>query len=173
MSIVSDFKKFVIRGNLLDMAIGFTVGAAFTTVAKSLVNDIIMPVVGYFIGAVDFKDFFWVLEDGKTGSEYATIALAQADGAVTLNYGVFMNNTIALVMVGVAMFALIRSAKKVQDELQDDDGNNDDAPHEPDEKKCRFCRSTIAYRATRCKFCTSVLDDVEDAKKVAAAAAPS
>lgn len=157
MSLMSDFRQFVTRGNLVDLAVGFTVGAAFSTLAKSLVNDVIMPVAGLLLGNVDFKDFFVVLRAGSKGAPYATIDQAQADGAVTLNYGVFVNNVIALLLVGAAMFALVRFVKRVQDSLVDDDGANDHAPSEPDDKKCKFCRTTIPYRATRCPNCTSDL----------------
>ena len=153
----SEFKKFIMRGNLVDLAIGFTVGAAFTTVAESLVNDIIMPVVGLLIGQVDFEDFFLVLNPGEGTPPYNTIELAQEAGAVTLNYGVFINNLLTLMIVGLVMFFLIRSYNRLQDGLADDEGKSDQAPSEPDNKKCRYCRSTIAYRAIRCPNCTSKL----------------
>ncbi|NNF07665.1 MAG: large conductance mechanosensitive channel protein MscL [Candidatus Eisenbacteria bacterium] len=156
-SLTADFKKFVLRGNLVDMAIGFTVGAAFTTVAKSLVNDVIMPVVGLAIGRVDFEDLFWVLDAGTGTPPYTTVEQAQKAGAVTLNYGVFINNLIALLLVALVMFLVIRSMNRIQDEFEDDEGTNDDAPKEPDNKKCKFCRSTIHFRAVRCPHCTSEL----------------
>lgn len=155
---MEEFKKFLVRGNLADMAIGFTVGAAFTAVAKSLVDDMIMPVVGLLIGRVDFEDFFLVLDPGEGTPPFATIEQAQELGAVTVNYGVFINNLLALVMVGIVMFFAIRSINRFNDSLADDDGQNDDAPEEPDNKKCRFCRTTIPYRATKCPNCTSALE---------------
>ena len=154
---MEEFKKFIMRGSLVDLAIGFTVGAAFTTVAKSLVDDVLMPVAGLLIGRVDFEDFFLVLNPGDGTPPFNTIAQAQEVGAVTLNYGVFINNLVTLLMVGAVMFLLIRSMNKLQDELQDDEGANDHAPQEPDNKKCVYCRSTIAYRAVRCPNCTSEL----------------
>lgn len=154
---LQEFKKFIVRGNLVDMAIGFTVGAAFTTVAKSLVDDVIMPVVGLAIGRVDFEDFFVVLDPGQGTPPYLTIEQAEAAGAVTLNYGLFINNLIALLLVALVMFAIIRGMNRLQDELQDDDGKDDSAPEEPDNKKCRYCRTAIPYRATRCPNCTSDL----------------
>lgn len=153
----TEFKKFLVRGNLVDMAIGFTVGAAFTTVARSLVDDVIMPAVGLVIGRVDFEDFFLLLDPGTGTPPYPTIEQAQEAGAVTLNYGVFINNVMALLLVAIVMFMIIRGMNRIQDEIVDDDGENDDAPAEPDHKKCRFCRSTIAYRAIRCPQCTSEL----------------
>ena len=154
MSILNDFKKFIMRGNLVDLAIGFTVGAAFTTVAKSLVNDIIMPPIGLLLGNVDFQDLFVVLRDGENQPPpYATIDAAQAAGAVTLNYGVFINNCIALLIVAIAMFVIIRIVNRIDDAL---DGPKQ--PQEPVHKKCPFCLSTVPFRATRCPHCTSALD---------------
>ena len=160
---IEEFKKFIVRGNLLDMAIGFTVGAAFTTVARSLVDDVIMPVVGMLIGRVDFQDFFLVLDPGQGQPPFATIEQAQEVGAVTLNYGRFVNNILALVLVAVVMFFIIRAMNRLHDELTDDEGRNDDAPQEPDNKKCRFCRTTIPFRAVRCPHCTSDLARSEPA----------
>ena len=159
----AEFKKFILRGNLVDLAIGFTVGAAFSTVARSLVDDIIMPVVGLLIGEVDFEDFFLVLKAGDPSPPYATIELAQAAGAVTLNYGIFINNLLTLLIVGLAMFIVIRTVNRVYDELPDDAGKDDQAPTEPDNKKCIYCRSTIPFRATRCPQCTSELPGPADA----------
>ena len=153
-----EFKKFIIRGNLADLTIGFTVGAAFTTVAKSLVGDIIMPVAGLLVGRLDFKDMFLVLKAGAEGGrDFLTVEAAQKAGAVTLNYGIFINNLIALILVGLVMFFVVRGVNHLKDGITDDDGNHDEKPAEPDDKKCRYCRSTIAYRATRCPFCTSEL----------------
>lgn len=156
MSMVQEFKKFIVRGSLVDLAIGFTVGAAFTAVAKSLVSDVLMPVVGLIVGRVDFKDLFIVLE-ANPGEDYPTVDAAQAAGAVTLNYGIFVNNVIALVLVGLVMFFIIRGVNRLRDGVADDDGKTDQRPSEPDDKKCRFCRSTVPYRAIRCPFCTSEL----------------
>lgn len=163
MPLAQEFKKFALRGNLVDMAIGFTVGAAFTTVAKSLVDDVIMPVVGLIIGRVDFEDFFLVLDAGEGTGPYHTIEQAQAAGAVTLNYGVFINNCLALAIVALAMFFVIRGMNRMRDQVPDSSGKDDDAPSEPDDKKCDFCRSTIPYRATRCPACTSMLDEPAEA----------
>ena len=158
---MEEFKKFIVRGNLADMAIGFTVGAAFTTVAKSLVDDLVMPVVGLVIGRVDFEDFFVVLHPGEGTPPFNTIDQAREAGAVTLNYGLFTNNLIALFMVGVVMFFAIRGINRLNDRLEDDDGLDDVAPDEPDNKKCRYCRTTIPFRASRCPNCTSVLQQVD------------
>ena len=159
MKIIDEFKKFALRGNLADMAIGFTVGAAFSTLAKSLVNDILMPPIGLLLGGMDFADLFFVL---KTGTEelapYSTLKDAQASGAVTLNYGVFINSMISLMIVAIAMFALIRIMNRVHDTLDEQFGDSDE-PGTPTNKKCPYCRETIAFKAIRCRFCTSKLEE--------------
>lgn len=158
MSFVADFKKFALRGNLVDLAIGFTVGAAFSTVAKSLVNDILMPPVGLVLGNVDFSDLFLVL---RAGSEelppYVTVEDAQAAGAVTLNYGEFINNLIALLIVALAMFLIIKAYNAIENRLEEELGE-EKPPGEPENKKCPHCRMTIPYRASRCGHCTSELE---------------
>ena len=161
MNIIQDFKKFTLRGNMLDLAIGFTVGAAFTTLVKSLVSDVIMPPIGLVTGGADFADHFWVLSEPPSGEipegGFATLQAAQEAGAVTLNYGVFLNNCLALLIVAIAMFLIIRAANRIDEEL--DEAFGEDAPEEePTEKKCQYCRTTIAYRATRCPHCTSHLE---------------
>lgn len=161
MGLIQEFKTFALRGNLVDLAIGFTVGAAFSTVAKSLVEDVIMPPVGLMLGQSDFADMFWLLRPGTDpGPPYATLAEAQAAGAVTLNYGVFINNCLALALVALAMFVVIRAYRRLEDELEEHLAPEDRAqPEEPDEKKCPFCRRSIPYRASRCPECTSRLDE--------------
>jgi len=157
MTLWSDFKKFALRGNLLDLAIGFTVGAAFTTIARSLVSDIIMPPIGYLLGRSDFADFFLLLRAGEfSPPPYATLADAQAAGAVTVNYGIFFNNCLAFVLVTVAMSLVIRFINRVEDRLEAFAGEPPQ-PGEPTDKKCPFCRTTIPFKACRCPNCTSHL----------------
>ena len=163
MGVVNDFKKFAARGNLLDMAIGFTVGAAFTTIAKSLVNDIVMPPIGLLTGSSDFADLFLVLKEGELkAAPYATLADAQASGAVTWNYGVFVNAIIAFLLVTLAMFFIIRLANRAEETLEKQFGEAPKEAGEPNEKKCPHCRMTIPYRATRCGHCTSQLESVTE-----------
>ena len=153
---LKDFRQFVLRGNLMDLAIGFTVGAAFTTVAKSVVYDLLMPLVGLVTGGADFADHFILLKPGtETLPPYATLADAQGAGAVTLNYGVFINNCIALLLVALAMFAIIRAMNRMQDRLREDEVVEGDQP--PTDKKCRYCKEVVAYEAIRCPHCTSEL----------------
>ncbi len=158
MGWIGDFKKFALRGNLLDMAVGFTVGAAFTTVAKSLVSDIIMPPLGYVLGRSDFSDLFWVLSS-ETAPTYNTLAQAQAAGAVTINYGLFINSIVSFLLVALAMFLIIRMVSRFDQQLEQTFGEKKPQPGDPENKKCPYCLSTIPYRATRCASCTSQLAD--------------
>lgn len=164
MSIIKDFKNFALRGNLIDMAVGFTVGAGFTTIAKSLVSDIIMPGVGYVVGNSDFSDLFFILREGKkiTGP-YPTLKAAQDAGAVTVNYGLFVNNLIAFLMVAIAMFLIIKVIAKLEDAFDEELEVVTPNKENPKEKKCQYCFQIIPFRATRCSYCTSIL--VEDERK--------
>ena len=157
MPLVQEFKKFALRGNMLDLAVGFTVGAAFTTVVKSLVDDILMPPIGLLIGGADFSDLYVVLSPGETSlPPYATLQEALEAGAVTLNYGRFINAGIALLLVALAMFLVIRVINRLDATL--DAALGDERPaEEPTHKKCPFCVSTIPFPATRCPACTSEL----------------
>lgn len=165
MSFLRDFRKFALRGNLVDLAIGFTVGAAFSTIAKSLVQDIIMPPVGLLLGRTDFSDLFFVLKAGeKSAGPYVTLADAQAAGAVTINYGVFINNMLALLVIALAMYLLIRMMARAEKRLDKHFGEEEPKQSEPTDKKCPYCRSVIPYRATRCPHCTSQLEPVPECK---------
>lgn len=163
MSMVNEFKKFAMRGNLVDMAIGFTVGAAFTTVAKSVVNDLIMPVVGLLTGGADFSDLFIVLKAGeKAPPPYETLNAAQDAGAVTLNYGVFINNVLAFLLVAFVMFLVIRLVNRAEERMERRFGQEAAKPEEPSHKKCEFCRTQIPFRAVRCPNCTSQIETVPE-----------
>lgn len=161
MGLFADFKKFALRGNLLDMAVGFTVGAAFTTVAKSLVSDIVMPPLGYLLGRSDFSDLFWVLSRPDAEAVYNTLGEAQAAGAVTINYGLFINSIVSFLLVALAMFLIIRAVTRFDRQLEDAFGGKKPQPGDPDNKKCPYCLSTIPYRATRCPQCTSDLGEAD------------
>ena len=106
-----EFKKFIMRGNVIDLAVGIIMGAAFTTIVDSLVNDIIMPPIGYLLGGVDFADLFIVLSEG----EYSSLAAAQEAGAATINIGVFINAVINFLLVAVAVFMLVRAVNRLQE----------------------------------------------------------
>ena len=161
MSLVEEFKKFALRGNMLDLAVGFTVGAAFTTVVKSLVEDIIMPPIGLITGRAAFSDQFISLQtpDGVQvpPGGFSTPTQATQAGVVTLNYGEFINACFSFLVIAIAMFLIIRGINRLDRELDEAFGEPEKADDEPTEKKCEYCRTTIAYRATRCPNCTSDL----------------
>ena len=167
MGMIGDFKKFALRGNLIDMAVGFTVGAAFTSVAKSLVSDIIMPPLGFLLGKSDFSDLFIVLNAPDPEVTYTTLAQAQEAGLTTINYGLFINNIISFLLVALAMFLIIRVINQVDKQLEDTFGGDKPQPGDPENKKCPYCLSTIPYRATRCAQCTAELPSADQQLKSA------
>jgi large conductance mechanosensitive channel len=144
-----DFKEFAMRGNVVDMAVGIIIGAAFGTVVKSLVADIIMPPIGLLLGNVDFTNLFITLKAGKVVGPYASLAAAQAAGAVTLNIGVFINTIISFLIVAYAVFLIIRGMNRLQ--------RGQEAPPAAATKECPHCASEIPLKATRCPHCTSEL----------------
>ena len=147
---IKEFKEFVMRGNVVDMAVGIIIGAAFGTIVKSLVADVIMPPIGLALGNVDFNNIFSVLKAGDPGVPYATLADAQAAGAVTVNWGVFIMTVISFLIVAFAIFMLVRSLNRLKRE-------EEEALAEPTTKECPFCLNEIPIHATRCGFCTSEL----------------
>jgi large conductance mechanosensitive channel len=147
---LKEFKEFAMRGNVVDMAVGIIIGAAFGTIVKSLVSDIIMPPIGLLLGNVDFTNFFAVLREGTAAGPYASLADAQKAGAVTINYGVFANTVISFVIVAFAVFLLIRSINRLKRQ-------EEAPPEEPTTKDCPYCLSPIPIKATRCPNCTSEL----------------
>jgi len=162
MGLFNDFEKFATRGNMLQLAIGLSVGVAFSSLAKSLVDDLIMPPIGYVVGVTDFSNLFVVLripEGAKVpDGGIQTLAQAKAAKALSFNYGSFLNHCIAFLIVAFAMFLLIRIANRIDKELDEHLGEHPKKSGEPTNKKCQFCRSTIAFRATRCPKCTSELE---------------
>jgi large conductance mechanosensitive channel len=159
VAFLDEFKKFAMRGNVVDLAIGFTVGAAFTTIARSLVDDLLMPPVGLVLGRSDFSDFYWLLRaDTEAAPPYATLADAQAAGAVTVNYGLFINALLTFLIVALAMFLVIRGINRIDRELERRSGAAEPEPGEPETKKCPFCLATVPFQATRCPQCTSTLE---------------
>ena len=148
---LKEFKEFAMRGNVLDMAVGIIIGAAFGTIVKSLVNDVIMPPIGLLFGNVDFSNLFLVLKQGTAPGPYPTLADAQAVSAVTLNYGVFINTVVSFLIVAFSVFLLIRSVNRLK-------RKEEAPPPAPTTKECPFCFSTIAIKATRCPNCTSQVE---------------
>ncbi len=147
---IKEFKEFIMRGNVMDMAVGIIIGAAFGTIVNSLVKDVIMPPIGLLLGKVDFSNMFAVLKNGTAPGPYPTVAAAQAAGAVTLNFGVFVNTIINFLIVGFAIFLLVKGVNQLKRQKP--------APAAaPTTKDCPRCFSAIPIKATRCPNCTSEL----------------
>jgi large conductance mechanosensitive channel len=151
MSVMTEFREFAVKGNVVDMAVGIIIGAAFGTIAKSLVDDVIMPPIGLALGGVSFENLFAVLRPGETVGPYATLADAQAAGAVTINYGIFINNLVSFIIVAFAVFILVKGINRMRREEQI-------APEAPTDKACPFCATAIPIAAVRCPHCTSALE---------------
>lgn len=144
MGFISEFKEFTVKGNVMDMAVGIIIGAAFGSIVNSLVKDVLMPPIGMITGGINFADLFYAL-DGKS---YATLAEAQAAAAPTINYGLFINSIISFIIVALAIFILIREVNKLKKQP---------APPEPNTKSCPFCKESIPLAAIKCSHCTSDL----------------
>ena len=140
-----DFREFITRGNVFDLAVGIVIGAAFASVVDSFVKDVLMPPIGLVTGGVDFSNLYLNL----SGEQYPSLAAAQEAGAATINYGVFLNNVISFLIVAVAVFLLVRQYNRFR--------HQDVAPAAPTERECPFCRLSIPMGATRCAHCTSNL----------------
>lgn len=153
-SFFNEFKKFAMRGNVIDMAVGIIIGAAFGKIVDSLVKDIIMPPIGLLLGKVDFSNLFIVLKKGPDYTEpYVSLAQATNAGAITLNLGNFMNAIISFTIVAFAVFLLIKAINKVQESMD----LSEESPN-PTTKKCPYCYTDIPIKATRCPNCTSELE---------------
>jgi large conductance mechanosensitive channel len=146
-----EFKTFIMRGNVMDMAIGIVIGTAFGLIVNSLVNDIIMPPIGLALGRVDFSNLFALLREGTTPGPYASLADAQNVGAVTINYGIFINTIISFLIIGFAMFLIVRMINAAYKK------EVEPAPAPVTTKECPHCYSVIPIKATRCPYCTSQL----------------
>ena len=144
-----EFKKFAMRGNVVDMAVGIVIGGAFALIVSSLVADVIMPPIGMILGNVDFANLFTVLKEGSTPAPYASLAEAKTAGAVTINYGSFINTLVSFIIVAFAIFLVVRGMNRMQEE--------EEAPaeEEPSTKECPYCISPISIKATKCANCTS------------------
>ena len=140
------FRDFVMRGNVIDLAVAVIIGAAFTKIVNSLVEDIIMPPIGLLLGNVDFANLFAVLKDGtKAAAPYATLAEAKAAGAVTLNYGLFISAIVTFLIVAFVVYMMVRSVARLGPKKADAPVTTKDCPH---------CLSKIPIKATKCAFCT-------------------
>jgi large conductance mechanosensitive channel len=144
-----EFKEFAVRGNVVDMAVGIVIGAAFGTIVKSFVSDVLMPPIGLAMGGVDFSNLFLVLKAGaEAAGPYASLTAAQEAGAVTVNYGAFINTIISFVIVAFALFLVIKAMNTLKRE-------EPAAPAAPTTKDCPKCCTAIPIKATRCPNCTS------------------
>ncbi len=140
-----EFKNFVMRGSVVDLAIGIIIGVAFSAIINSLVNDIIMPPIGLALGKVDFLNLFVVLREGSTSGPYLSLEAAKQAGAVTLNYGVFVNTIITFLIIAVVLFFIIKAV------------NSFKKKEAAANKACPYCFTTVDIKATRCPNCTSEL----------------
>lgn len=142
---LQEFKTFIMRGNVLDLAVGVIIGAAFGKIVNSAVNDLIMPVVGLVMGKVDFSNLFISLGSGS----YGTVAAAKEAGVPTLNYGIFINTSIDFLIMALVIFMIIKAANKVR--------KDEESAPAPPARECPFCKSELHDGATRCPHCTSQL----------------
>jgi large conductance mechanosensitive channel len=149
---LKDFKAFITRGNVVDMAVGIIIGAAFGAIVTSLVKDMIMPPIGLALGKIDFSNLMWVIKEGTTAAPYSTLAAAQDAHAVTINYGLFINTIISfLILAAVIFFFIVRPIARMSA------SKKPAAPAAPTTRECPYCYSNISLKATRCPNCTSEL----------------
>lgn len=149
-SLAKDFQTFLLRGNVVDLAVAVVVGAAFGAIVASLAEDVLMPPIGLLLGHVDFNNLFLVLKQGaKAPGPYASLADAKAAGAVTLNYGVFVNKIVIFLIIAAAVFLIVRAISRLRRKTE--------PPPPPALKQCPLCLSSIPAAARRCAFCTSEL----------------
>lgn len=150
---LKDFKAFILRGNVVDLAVGIVIGVAFATIVNSLVKDVIMPPVGLAIGNADFSNLFVVLKEGTVAEPYVSLTAAQEAGAVTINYGVFINTIISfIILAAIVFFLVVRPVAKMQARQK----AAEVAPA-PNTKECPYCYTQIPVKAIRCPSCTSEL----------------
>lgn len=144
---VEEFKKFALKGNMIDLAVGVIIGGAFNSIVSSLVNDIVMPILSLFTGKLDFSNWFIALD----GNKYATAAAAAEAGAATLNYGNFISGVLNFLIMAIVVFVMVKAINKLKKE--------EPAPvAAPTTKKCPYCKSEIALDAVKCPHCTSTLE---------------
>lgn len=145
---LKEFKEFAMKGNMVDMAVGIIIGAAFGAIIKSLVADVIMPPIGLLLGNVDFSNIFMIIKEGATAGPYATLDAAKEAGAIVISWGVFINTLINFLIVAFVLFLVIRNMNRLKKK-------EEASPAEPTDKDCPFCFSKIPIKATRCGHCTS------------------
>ncbi len=160
-NLANEFKKFAMRGNVIDMAVGIIIGAAFGKIVDSLVKDVIMPPIGLLLGKVDFTNLFLVLKDGATPAPYNSLSAAQDAGAVTMNLGLFVNAVISFLIVAFAVFILIKAINELQAKMDKKEAQQ----IVKTTKSCPYCCSEIPLNASRCPHCTSELNCEEKPTK--------
>lgn len=158
MRIFGEFREFALKGSVIDLAVGIIIGAAFGAIVKSLVDDVLMPLIGLLTRGADFSSRMWVLHEGNATMPHDSPAAAKAAGYVTLNYGLFLNNILTFFLVALAVFFLVRAVNRARR------GRRPAETKEVTEKACPFCLSTIPLRAVRCPQCTSEVPAVKAAK---------
>lgn len=151
--IFSEFKKFAMRGNVMDMAVGIIIGGAFGKIVDSLVKDILMPPLGLLLGRVDFGGLYVVLKNGAVPGPYISLDAAKAAGAITLNAGAFLNSVISFIIIAFAVFLLVKGMNTLQASLE-----HEEQTAEPTTKKCPYCCTDIPKDAVKCPNCTADLD---------------
>lgn len=152
---LNEFKEFALRGNMMDLAVGMIIGAAFTSIVNSLVNDIINPFLGLFTGHIDFSNLFIALD----GQEYSSLEAAQAAGAAVIRYGSFISNVINFIIMALVVFLIVKFINKMRDGLIHRPGTDEKVPIT---KICPYCQSEISIKAVRCPRCTSHLTETSD-----------
>ncbi|TKZ35669.1 large conductance mechanosensitive channel protein MscL [Brachyspira catarrhinii] len=152
---LKEFKKFIMRGNILDMSVGIIIGASFGKIADSLVNDILMPPIGLLLKGIDFSNIFLVIKKGiENEGPYRSLEAAKSSGAVVISFGVFINTLITFLITAVAVFLVIKAFNKMEKSFV----KKEKEEKEVTEKTCPYCFSTINIKASKCPNCTSSLD---------------
>ena len=151
---ITEFKNFILRGNIIDMLVGIIIGSSFTQVVNSLVSDIVLPIIGLLLSDVDFSSLFFVLKKGLTeNAYYTTVEMAKRDGAIVLSLGLFINSIISFLITSISIFILLKSVVKIKDKLI----KHKEAEEKKDIKSCPYCYSSINIKAVKCPNCTSDL----------------
>ncbi|MEI7706647.1 MAG: large-conductance mechanosensitive channel protein MscL [Chlorobium sp.] len=146
---LKEFKEFAVKGNVVDMAVGIIIGGAFGTIVNTMVSQVLMPPLGLLVGGVDFSNLYIVLKEGaKVAAPYAALADAKAAGAVTINYGMFLNSVISFLIMAFAVFLLVKAINTFRRDEKP-------LPPSPATKECPYCLSNVPIKATRCPACTS------------------
>lgn len=153
-SFLKEFKEFIAKGNVMDLAVGVIIGAAFQSIVNSFVNDLVMPLIGLVTGGVNFNNQFIILKlpDGVTESQVTSLDVATELGVTTFNYGSFLTAVLNFLIMALVIFAFIKAVNKMTSGVK-----KEEAPAAPTTKTCDFCKSEISIEATRCPFCTSIL----------------